>query len=423
MLIEQRYAADTLRRVLDGRSLTATLETLLRRHPEIDAAQRGAIWDVTHGSLRMLALLRALLAQMAHKPLSDPELEALLLVALFQLAYTRAAAYAVVDAAVNNAAALGRPWAKGLCNALLRRFLRERDALLAAARATDVGRYSYPQWWIDRVRRAYPREWMEVLEAGNRRAPLVLRVNRRKIARDEYLRRLAGAGIDARAVGTVGVELLASANVASLPGFAQGEASVQDAGAQRAAEYLDVHAGQRVLDACAAPGGKTAHILECADVDLVALDNDPERVKRIDDTLRRLGLHARIVCADAAALDACWDGRTFDRVLLDVPCTASGIVRRHPDIKWLRRESDIAALAERAAALLEALWRVLAPGGKLLFATCSVFPEENGAQIDDFVGRHADARLAPLPGQDGSDVQLLPDDSHDGFYYALLERR
>jgi len=221
----------------------------------------------------------------------------------------------------------------------------------------------------------------------------------------------------------VGVMLERPVAVAQLPRFAEGWVSVQDAGAQRAARYLDLADGMRVLDACAAPGGKAAHILERARVSLLALDNDPTRIERIGHNLARLGLAAETRLADAGDVHGWWDGRGFDRVLVDAPCTASGVVRRHPDVKWLRRESDLQSLGAQASRLLDALWRVLKPDGKLLFATCSVFPEENRARIDDFVGRHADARIAPLPGHDGLDEQLLPDDSHDGFYYALIERR
>jgi 16S rRNA (cytosine967-C5)-methyltransferase len=210
--------------------------------------------------------------------------------------------------------------------------------------------------------------------------------------------------------------------VAQLPGFAAGCVSVQDYGAQLAAELLDLAPGQRVLDAFAAPGGKTGHILECAAVSLLALDSDATRLARIEDNLRRLGHVADVRRADAGDPNTWWDGKPFDRVLADLPCTGSGVVRRHPDIKWLRRESDVAGLAGQARTLLDALWRVLRPGGKLLLATCSIFREENRDQVDDFVGRHAGANLVPLPGQDGLDVQLLPDESHDGFYYALLER-
>jgi 16S rRNA (cytosine967-C5)-methyltransferase len=241
---------------------------------------------------------------------------------------------------------------------------------------------------------------------------MALRVNLHRGSQAQYLQRLDAVGIAGVPFDHAGVMLERPLPVTRLPGFADGLVSVQDAGAQRAAGYLDLNPGQRVLDACAAPGGKTAHILEWTQVHLLALDSDAVRLVRIEQNRH----------ADASEPSQWWDGLPFDRVLADVPCTASGVVRRHPDIKWLRRDSDVAALAAHAAHLLDSLWRVLAPGGKLLLATCSVFPEENRKQVDDFVGRHADARLAPLPGQDGLDVQLLPDERHDGFYYALLER-
>jgi len=422
MLMAQRLAAQVVRSVVQGRSLTPSLESMLARHPALDDAERGAFWDLAHGTLRALGLLREVLAQVLRKPLEEPGLDALLAVALYQLEFTRAKPYAIVDQAVEAAAAMGWPWAKPLVNAVLRRYQREREVLLTTARASDLGRYSYPPWWIARIRAAYPEQWAAILDAGNRRPGMALRVNTRRIDRAGYLRRLDGAGMAGLAVGDAGVMLERPLAVAALDGFAEGLVSVQDAGAQLAAEFLDARDGMRVLDACAAPGGKTAHILERAAVDLLALDSDAARLAKVSSNLERLGLAAEVRCADAAAVANWWDGRAFDRVLLDAPCTASGVVRRHPDIKWLRRENDIAALAQQSARLLEALWRVLRPGGKLLFATCSVFPEENRARIDDFVGRHADARLAPLPGYDGLDVQLLPDDSHDGFYYALLER-
>jgi len=423
MLTAQRLAAQAVHGVLQGRSLTPTLEHILAQHPNLASSDRGALWDIAHGTLRALGLLRAVLGQLLRKPLSEPHLEALLAVALYQLEFTRAKPYAVVDQAVEAAAAGGWPWAKPLVNAILRRYQREREALLGVARATDAGMYSYPDWWIDRLRRSYPGQWAAILEAGNRRPGMTLRVNLGRIDRAAYLQCLSDAGIEGVAGGHAGVMLARPIAVAELPGFADGLVSVQDLGAQLAAEFLDVASGMRVLDACAAPGGKTAHILERAAVDLLALDSDAARLDKVVVNLRRLGLEAETRCTDAALRDKWWDGREFDRVLLDAPCTASGVVRRHPDIKWLRRESDIDALGAQSTRLLDALWRVVRPGGKLLFATCSVFPEENRARIDDFVGRHADARLAPLPGYDGLDVQLLPDDSHDGFYYALIERR
>jgi 16S rRNA (cytosine967-C5)-methyltransferase len=422
MLIEQRLGVEAVHGVLSGKSLTPLLERLFALHRELDAGQRGAVFDIAHGTLRHLGLLRQVCALMLRKPLNPPQLEALLVATLYQLAFTRAAPYAVVDHAVRATEQAGWPWAKGMVNALLRRFLRERDDLLARARSTPEGRFSYPGWWLQRIRTTYPDRWESILDAGNELPKTTLRVNAQRSSRVDYMHALRQSGIDAAPVGDVGVMLSRPMPVTQIPGFACGLVSVQDAGAQLAARLLDLHAGQRVLDAFAAPGGKAAHILERDAVHLVALDNDPARIERVHENLQRLGLEATTCCADVAELDRWWDGQAFDRVLADLPCTASGVVRRHPDIKWLRRESDIAALAARASVLLDCLWRVLRPGGKLLVATCSVFQEENRDQVDDFVGRHADARRAPLPGQDSLDVQLLPDERHDGFYYALLER-
>lgn len=423
MTTPQMLAAEAVRRVLAGRSLTATLDDLLNRHPALTAGERGAMWDLSHGTLRHLGLIEAVIAQMLRKPIAEPGLHALLAVALYQLEFTRTPPYAIVSAAVEACGLRGWPWAKGMVNALLRRFQRERAPLLATARAEPRGRYSYPPWWIERVRHDYPDQADRVLEAGNQLPGMGLRVNLRRWSMQSCLDALAAAGLAPRQAGDACVMLERIVPVTRLPGFAEGRLSVQDAGAQRAAALLDLAPGQRVLDACAAPGGKTAHILERAEVELLALDNDPVRLARVHQNLERLGLHATVQCADVNAIDAWWDGRAFDRILADVPCTGSGVVRRHPDIKWLRREEDIAKLAAQAAALLESLWRVLCPGGKLLLVTCSVFQEENRAQIDDFVGRHADAMIVPLPGTDAQDLQLLPDSGHDGFYYALLERR
>ena len=416
-------AAEAVCRVLSGRSLTPVLEDLLARHPDLPAGERGALWDLSHGTLRHLGLLEGLLQQMLLKPVTEAGLQSLLAVALYQMHFTRAPAYAIVSQAVDACVAHGWPWAKGMVNAVLRRFQREEAALLAGARSTLRGQYSYPEWWIKRVQADHPHQWEAVLAGGNTRPSMGLRVNLRRTSVESYMAQLTAEGLSARPCGDAGVIVDRVLPVARIPGFAQGLVSVQDAGAQMAAQFLDLHAGQRVLDACAAPGGKSAHILERADVELTAMDNDPARLVRIEQSLHRLGLVARVRCADAKQADAWWDGRGFDRVLADVPCTASGVVRRHPDIKWLRREADVSKLREEAATILDSLWRVLVPGGKLLFVTCSVFQEENRAQIDDFVGRHADARMEPLPGIDGRDLQLLPDESHDGFYFALVERQ
>ena len=423
MSIVQRLATEAVAAVLAGRSLTATLEAILVRHAHLGAAERSALWDLTHGSLRHYGLLKLILRQVLHRPIKERGLEALLAIALYQLQFTRAAPYAVVSEAVDCAGQLGWPWAKAMVNALLRRFQREREALIATAQSNAVGRYSYPQWWIEKVRAQYPGHWEEILDAGNQAPQLTLRVNQRRNTQMAYLARLRDEGLEAHARGDSGVVLERAIRATRIPGFAEGCASVQDLGAQKAVDFLDLAPGQRVLDACAAPGGKTAHILERCDVELLALDSDRKRIHRVEENLTRLGLHAQVRCADASTITTWWDGQAFDRIVADVPCTASGIVRRHPDIKWLRREQDIEALARQSAHLLDAMWRVLTPGGKLLFATCSIFREENRDRVDDFVGRHADARIVPLAAEEGQDAQLLPDESHDGFYYALLERR
>jgi len=403
-------AARAVAAVLDGASLSEALPA--DRHP--------AVQDLVYGTLREYGRGDAWLAQLLRRPLNDVAVRALLLCALHALRSERRAAHTVVDQAVRACAQLGHAAAKGLVNAVLRNALRRRAALEQALERDEAARYAHPRWWIERLRRDYPDVWAQILEAGNGHPPMTLRVNRRRLSREAYLQHLREAGIEACAVGDYGIRLARPRPVHALPGFDEGDVSVQDAAAQYAAPLLDLEPGQRVLDACAAPGGKTAQLLETADLDLLALDRDPARAGRIEQNLRRLHLHAEVRVADAGEPEAWWDGRPYDRVLLDVPCTGSGVVRRHPDIKWLRRESDIAGFAAQQRRLLNALWRVLRRGGKLLYITCSVFAEENRLQIADFLARHTDAR--PLPTALPREGQLLPNDEHDGFYYALLEK-
>jgi 16S rRNA (cytosine967-C5)-methyltransferase len=347
-------------------------------------------------------------------------------VALYQLAYTRAAPHAIVDHAVQTCVAIGHPAAKSLVNGVLRNFLRIRDAVMAEASRHDVGRYSHPQWWIDKLRMQYPQGFAEILRCANRHPPLTLRVNRRRSTVETYMAQLEASGIDAKALGGDAVVLERPMPVERIPGFAEGAVSIQDAAAQEAASFLDVQQGQRVLDACAAPGGKTAHILERADAKLLALDKDALRLERVQANLSRLGLNARLACGDAARPDGWWDRTPYARILADVPCSASGVVRRHPDIKWLRRASDIAQFAARQREILEALWQLLSTDGKLLYVTCSVFREENDEQITAFVERHRDARRLTLPrphtNAEHLAGQILPDETHDGFFYALLQK-
>ena len=336
-----------------------------------------------------------------------------------------------VEAAKRSAATSAQA---SFINACLRRFLRERETLVASTDKNPVALWNHPKWWIERLQKEWPDHWLSILAANNRHAPMTLRVNARRGATLPYLQRLAEAGMTAHAAGVWGVTLEQARPVQELPGFAEGVVSVQDGAAQLAAPLL--LSGQasavplRVLDACAAPGGKTAHLLEIADCEVTALDVDPVRCERIHQTLQRLGLVARVLVADATDVSAWWDGRQFDAILLDAPCSASGIVRRHPDVRWLRRESDIAQLAVIQARLLKSLWALVKPGGRLLYCTCSVFRAEGEDQIQTFLVRNTDAALLPSPGhlmpQSRANDNALPDNpigDHDGFYYALLEKR
>lgn len=407
-------AARAVAGVAAGRSLADAM----RRRAE--GAAGGALTDLCYGTLRRYGRVQALVRALSHKGAADPRLAALLWCALYALDSGRYSDYTVVDQAVRASALLELWPARGYVNGLLRSYLRQREALVRRIASDPQALHQHPLWWIEALERAYPDNWREIAAAGNTHPPMCLRVNRRRANVDAYAARLEAAGIAALHAGPSALLLHKPLPVTGVPGFDQGEVSVQDAGAQRAAEYLDLAQGQRVLDACAAPGGKSAHILETGEVELVALDADATRAARIGAGLARLGLAAQVQVADCTAVDAWWDGRAFDRVLADVPCTGSGVARRHPDIKWLRRASDLQAFARRQAAILDALWRVLAAGGKLLYVTCSVFPEENGAVVDAFCSRTPQARRRELP--DGAPAQLLPGPGHDGFFFALLEK-
>ena len=426
---EQRLAALAVTRVLAGATLPAALAAV-----DDGAPTRGhaLVQELAYGTLRHWGRLSAVTEALAAKPLPDATLAALVAVALYQLDYTQAPAFAVVDRAVEAAALVARPQTKPLVNALLRRYLRERDALNRAVVATSpVARWSYPRWWIGRVEADHPHHWQSILEVGNERPPLTLRVNRRATMRDALAAAMAAADVATVPVGAAGLVVSTPRPVTELPGYAEGAFSVQDAGAQLAAPLLHVRDGMRVLDACAAPGGKTSHIAELADVDLLAVDSDAARIERVNENLARLrlaGPSIRTAVGDAGAPAGWWDGQPFDRILADVPCTASGVVRRHPDIKWLRRKSDIASFAAQQQRILAALWPLLAPGGCLLYTTCSVFAAENELQIKDFLSRNPAALRetisfpADSPHEGG---QLLPAGNggvhnQDGFFYALL---
>jgi 16S rRNA (cytosine967-C5)-methyltransferase len=403
---------------VDGRNLNQVLDESLRRKSVWTPAQRAALQDLSYGTLRYYGQLNALLDLLLHKHMTDNRIYYLLLVALYQLQYSKAAPHAVVDFAVRSAEMLN-PKIRGLVNAILRNFLRGQAELLEKAALTAEGRYSHPQWWIDELRAQYGDAAGAILEAGNGHPPMTLRVNQRRGTTAEYQAQLQELGMTARVITPDALQLDKPVSVDKLPGFFAGLVSVQDAGAQYAARLLDVSNGQRVLDACAAPGGKTAHILELADVEMVALDKDEKRLQRVTDNLQRLDLSATLLTGDAANTADWWDGKLFDRILADVPCSATGVVRRHPDIKWLRRKKDLASFAVQQLEILQALWTLLAPGGKFLYATCSVFNQENQAVVDKFLAKQADAQQLPTCVPDG---RLLPSDQHDGFFYALLQK-
>lgn len=455
-------AAQAVGAVRAGAALPAALQTVLAGS---QPAARGATQDIAYRTMRRLALADALLQKLVRK--APPPHVANVLACAFALlvddeAHAAYAPFTVVDQAVNAIAARREfAFAKGLVNAVLRNFLRERDSLLEAARQEPVARWNYPSWWIEAVKRGQPDAWESILDAGNRQGPLTLRVNTRRTTVADYLETLKAANIEADAAGEHAVRLQTPMPVDRIPGFDDGVVSVQDAGAQLAAQVLGAKNGMRVLDACAAPGGKTGHILELADVELIALESDAQRASRIKQNLERLKLDAEIRVGDAGDPSAWSDGDPFDRILADVPCSASGIVRRHPDIRWLRRPSDIAALVEEQRRIVSALWPLVATGGELLYVTCSIFPEEGeeqarwfGAVHEDAVrldapgqilptARPASARAGAVPSQDSADgardadagqgeahrtrslsnQDAEPIADHDGFFYARFQKR
>lgn len=418
-------AASAVAAVRGGTALPQALSNVFSSY-NASPQTRGAIQDLAYRTMRGLGRAETLLGLMTTKAPDVPMLAGLLCCALALLDTPEGerAAYepfTVVDQAVTGAA--HHPdlaHAKAMVNAVLRRFLREQSDLVAIALEQPLAQWNYPQWWIDATRAAYPRDWEAILAAGNGHPPLTLRVNTRKTSVEDYLRRLEAEGFAAEQVGPTALRLKQAVNVAQVPGFHDGLVSVQDAGAQLAAPLLDLQDGMRVLDACAAPGGKSGHILETAGVELVSVDSDSQRLVRVGDNLGRLGLTATLVSAPAQE-SYWWDGRHFDRILADVPCTASGIVRRHPDIRWLRRKTDTRQLTTLSAQILDNLWQMLRPDGKLLFVTCSLWPQESEAQAAAFAARHDDAIRLDAPGQ------LLPvsgaEIDHDGLFYALFQKR
>ncbi|MBF6027812.1 16S rRNA (cytosine(967)-C(5))-methyltransferase RsmB [Pseudomonas sp. P115] len=422
-------AAKALAAVLNGKaSLNSSLPTQMDK---VEDRDRGFTQDLAFGTARWQPRLSALAAKLLQKPFkaADADVEALLLVGLYQLLYTRVPAHAAIGETVGCADKLKKPWAKALLNAVLRRAQRESEALLTELEHDPVVRTAHPRWLQKSLKAFWPEQWEAICAANNAHPPMILRVNRRHHSRDAYLQLLTAAGINATpcVYSIDGIVLEAATDVRSLPGFAEGWISVQDEAAQLAADLLDLAPGQRVLDACCAPGGKTCHILE-VEKDLagvVAVDLEAKRLVRVRENLARLGLSAELIAADGRDTATWWDGKPFQRILLDAPCSATGVIRRHPDIKLTRQPDDIAALAVLQGELLDAMWPTLEVGGILLYATCSTLPTENTEVIEAFLARTSGAReldLATTAGikQPHGRQLLAQEGGHDGFYYAKL---
>lgn len=416
--------------VLSGRNLTLALPDALSSYPNSTPQQRGAAADLSYGTLRFYGEVNAYLVKLLEKPLSNEHITALLLVAIYQLLHDKADDFTVVNQAVEAASYAKPRWSKSLVNGVLRNFLRQKlvlsQQIQADTKTNEVAIYSYQSWWINKLKIQYPQTWQSILTTGNTHPPMTLRVNAQKTSAKEYVQLLARQDIAASQVGEYAVILEQPIPVEKIPGFADGVVSVQDYGAQLAAGLLDLKAGMTVLDACCAPGGKTGHILELTDVKLTALDNDASRLNRVESNLNRLNLDADLQLGDAAIWQA---NQPFERIVADVPCTASGIVRRHVDIKWLRRERDIVTFTQQQSLILANLWQLLAKGGKLLYVTCSIFNEENQQQIDHFLLKNHDATQLPLTltNENHQNIQLehgqlIPNRQHDGLFYALLQK-
>lgn len=420
-------AARAISRVLRGTSLDDALLPAARFRLPADAAMARLL---AYGVLRELSLLQALAARLAERPLAqDDEVHALLLVGLYQLRELATPPHAAIHETVAAAELMKRPQAQGFLNAVLRRYTREHAALEAQLPADPALRYSHPAWLVAQLRADWPARWEAILAADNAQGPLTLRVNRRRLSREAYLARLAEMGIAAEAVAAApdAVMLAEPRAVEKIPGFNGGQVSVQDASAQLAVGLLEARDGMRVLDLCAAPGGKTAHLLERADLDLTALDRDPQRLIRVDENLRRLKLAAKLVAGDGGEPARWWDGKPYDRILLDAPCSGTGVIRRHPDIKWLRRDSDVQGLQNQQLRLLRSAWGMLKPGGRLLYATCSTLRAEGDELVQRFRLLEDRVENPPIVADWGEATaygrRLAPGGAHDGFYYAQLTKR
>ncbi len=423
-------AASALAEVIrTGCSLDAALAPLQERLE--NPRDRALAREIASGTARWYFELKTILDRLVERPVRQSRVRAVLMTGLYQLRHTRIPSHAAISESVETVRRLGQPRAAGLINAVLRRYQRETDACNAAVAASPVAQFATPGWLVESLRKDWPDDSDRLLRAGNERAPMWLRINRRRTDRDSYLSLLAEQADQAGKTSPfceTAVRLEAPLPVDRVPGFSDGLVSVQDAGAQLAAGLLDLEPGMRVLDACAAPGGKTCHILESTDVAVTAVDNDAARLERVQENLSRLGLDAALIAGDAGNPADWWDGRPFDRILLDVPCSATGVMRRHPDIKLLRRAGDVPVLAAQQASLLQAAWPMLAGGGRLVYATCSVLRAENSGVLTTFLdaqpGANARTIAADWGRKDGPGRQILTGEAGmDGFYYSCLEAR
>lgn len=422
-------AARAVAGVLSHHSLAATLPQATHN---LEPADRALAQEISYGVLRHYYELDGLAKQLLKKPFrkKDQDLHALLLGGLYQLHYMRTPDHAVLSETVGATESLGKDWARGVVNAVLRRFQREQETLTSAPKKTLVEKNNHPDWMVQRMRNDWPQQWRTILEENGKRPPMTLRINPQHTTAQSYLQQLQDADIEAAASThtSTAITLASGVPVAQLPGFEQGVVSVQDEAPQQSARLLDPQPGERILDACAAPGGKTMHLLEQQPdlAGVIALDRDQERLQRIEENLQRINREATLKQGDAAE-QSWWDGKLFDRILVDAPCSASGVIRRNPDIKLLRRKGDIATLVETQSAILENCWGLLKPGGTLLYATCSIFSDENEAQIESFLAQHSDATATPIhhacAQSTGSGIQFLPGNcGMDGFYYARLQK-
>ncbi|WP_447887215.1 16S rRNA (cytosine(967)-C(5))-methyltransferase RsmB [Serratia fonticola] len=416
-------AAKAIGQVLDqGQSLSTILPALQKNISDKD---RGLLQELCFGTLRVLPQLEWCIQQLMAKPMTGKQrpLHYLLMVGLYQLLHTRIPPHAVLAETVEGAVALKRPQLKGLINGVLRQFQRQQEELLARA-ANNESRYLHPSWLLKRIKLAYPAQWEQIVDANNQKPPMWLRVNRLHHTREDYLQLMQQAGIAAEphAEYRDAVRLLAPCPVTDLPGFSEGWVTVQDASAQGCVDLLDPQNGEQILDLCAAPGGKTTHILETAPkAHVLAVDIDEQRLSRVKENLLRLRQHAEVRQGDGRTPQEWCGDQQFDRILLDAPCSATGVIRRHPDIKWLRRDSDIAELAALQSEILEAIWPRLKPGGVMVYATCSILPQENSEQIAAFLQRHGDAKLVETGDVQSPGKQNLPHpEDGDGFFYAKL---